>query len=129
MKIKSALRFMTLIIVAFVLMSWGRSGHRIISLKSALSFNEDMNQFWDWADYLSSHASDPDIRRNSAPEEGPMHYIDIDNYPEFKETGKIPMVYSEVVEKHGKEFVTQQGTLPWATLNTLDSITKLFFAE
>lgn len=112
--------------LAFVLMSWGRTGHRIISLKTALSFNQEMNAFWDWTAYLSSHASDPDLRRASFPEQATNHYIDIDNYAEYVETGKIPHSFTEVVEKHGEEFVDKQGTLPWVTLSILDSLTNSF---
>ena len=112
--------------LAFVFGSWGKTGHRIISLKTALSFNQEMAPFWNWTAYLSSHASDPDFRRASFPEQATDHYIDIDNYPEYLQMGKIPHSYTEVVEKHGKAFVKKQGTLPWVTLSILDSLTNCF---
>lgn len=125
-KFKSALLVPVLVVLAFVLGSWGKTGHRIISLKTALSFNQEMASFWDWTAYLSSHASDADFRRASFPEQATNHYIDIDNYPEYLQTGKIPHSYAEVVEKHGKTFVKKQGTLPWITLSIMDSLTNCF---
>ena len=125
-KLKSIFLFPAFVVFAFVLMSWGKTGHRIISLKTALSFNQKMSHFWDWTAYLSSHASDADLRRASFPEQATNHYIDIDNYPEYVETGKIPHSYSEIVDKHGEQFVIKQGTLPWVTLSALDSLTNCF---
>ncbi|MBT3383063.1 MAG: hypothetical protein HN778_02590 [Prolixibacteraceae bacterium] len=125
-KFKSAFLFPAIVVFAFVLISWGKTGHRIISLKTALSFNQEMSHFWDWTAYLSSHASDADFRRASFPEQATNHYIDIDNYPEYQETGKISHSNSEVTEKHGEEFVIKQGTLPWVTLSILDSLTNCF---
>lgn len=115
-----------LILFTFFLVSWGRTGHRVISLKSALSYNQEMKHFWNWTAYLTSHSSDADARRATLPNEAPYHYIDIDNYPEFKTTGKISQSYAEVVETHGEKFVLKQGILPWTTLATIDSLTECF---
>jgi hypothetical protein len=125
-KFKSALVLPALIASAFILVSWGGTGHRIISLKSALSFNEEMVPFWNWTTYLTQHSTDADSRRSSFPDEAPYHYIDMDNYPEFKDTGKISQSYAEVVKKHGEAFVIKQGILPWTTLSILDSLTQSF---
>lgn len=126
MKLKFYLRFSILLVLGLGLVSWGGTGHRMISLRASLSFNQEMEQFQQWADYLSSHASDPDYRKGDDPTEGPKHYIDIDNYPEFEETGIIPMEYNEVAANYGEQFVIEQGTLPWATLTTMDSLTNCF---
>jgi hypothetical protein len=82
--------------------------------------------FETWADLLAAHASDADYRKSSDPTEGPKHYIDIDNYAEFISTGTIPQNYDSLVAKHGLTFVIAQGTLPWAILNTTDSLQAAF---
>ena len=85
-----------------------------------------MDFFEDWAGLLAAHASDADNRKSTDPTEGPKHYIDIDNYPEFNATGTIPQNFDLLVSLHGYSFVIDQGILPWAILNTVDSLQSAF---
>lgn len=109
-------------VAAIMLTSWGGAGHAMISFRISLSFNEDMAQFGDWIFYLSEHASDADKRKNSDPEEGPKHYIDIDNYDTFVTSGRIPHSLDSCIAIYGEEFVEENGYLPWATLAMYDSL-------
>ena len=86
---------------------------------------EEMTEFKDWNSYLADHASDPDYRKGDDPTEGPKHYIDIDNYPEFT-TGTIPQDLDHLIEVYGVNFVNDNGYLPWATINTYDSLVVAF---
>lgn len=104
------------------LLGWGSTGHSIINRKTTIHFPVSMEAFKSWAEYLSLHASDADYRKGSDPSEGPKHYIDIDNYPEFF-TGNLSTNFDTLVARHGLTFVMQQGILPWATLATFDSLT------
>lgn len=115
-----------IIIVSFFLMSWGYQGHYKISSKAVLSFNPEMEQFMAWAVPIAEHASDADYRKDTDPSEGPRHYIDLENYPGFTSTGRIPQTYDSVVAFYGEAFVIDQGTLPWATLRTYDSLVASF---
>ncbi len=126
MKFKSWLTIVGLVLLVFVLASWGRTGHRVISFKSALSYNREMKNFWDWTAYLTTHSSDADARRASFPNEAPFHYIDIDNFPEFKTSGKISQSFDEMLSKHGGKFLFKQGILPWTTLSVFDSLSQSF---
>lgn len=110
------------VLVVFFLSSWGGTGHYIISLEAVRSFNTEMQQFVDWANYLAGHASDADSRKSSDPTEAPKHYIDIDNYTEFLANQPMPQSLSEAVSKYGNNFVVDNGTLPWATKATYDSL-------
>lgn len=85
-----------------------------------------MAQFLEWANVLAEHASDADDRKATDPNEGPRHYIDIDNYPVFLEEGRIPQTYDSVVAIYGESFVIDQGILPWATKTAYDSIVSCF---
>lgn len=123
--IRSAATFF-LIPFSLFLMSWGFQGHYKISSKSALSFTPEMEQFLAWAVTLAEHASDADERKANDPDEGPRHYIDIDNYPGFDADGRIPQTYDSVVALYGESFVIDQGILPWATLRTYDSLVSCF---
>jgi hypothetical protein len=107
-------------------MSWGYNGHYKISFESAQSFNQEMGQFTEWAATLAEHASDADYRKDEDPSEGPKHYIDVDNYPEFIMNGRIPQTIDSVIAKYGENFVIDQGILPWATVTTYDSLVQCF---
>lgn len=115
-----------IIATACILMSWGYTGHYKINYQSMLSFNPEMAQFQSWAALLAEHASDADDRKDTDPSEGPRHYIDIDNYPEFISSGRIQQTYDSVVALYGAGFVLDQGILPWATLRTYDSLVSCF---
>lgn len=113
-------------ILMIFFMGWGSTGHRIINKKSADGFPASMNYLTGWADSLAAHASDADYRKGSDPDESPKHYIDIDNYPVFVTTGRIPHTYDSVVAIYGQNFVIDQGTLPWTIMITMDSLTAAF---
>lgn len=85
-----------------------------------------MEQFSQWAQILADHASDADYRKSIDPNEGPRHYIDIDNYAIFNTTGHIPQTLDSVIMLYGSYFVYDQGVLPWATLKTYDSLVACF---
>ena len=113
-------------ISAFLFLGWGYVGHGIINYRTILSALPEMEFFDTWADSLEAHASDADARKSWDPDEGPKHYIDIDNYPEFIATGTIPQNFDSLVAIHGYSFVLDQGILPWAILKTADSIQAAF---
>ncbi len=115
-----------ILISAFLLTGWGYVGHRIINYNTILSAFPQLEFFDTWADSLEAHASDADDRKSWDPDEAPKHYIDIDNYPEFIETGTIPQNFDSLVAIHGYSFVMDQGILPWAILITADSIQAAF---
>ena len=113
-------------IIAFFSLGWGYIGHSIINYNTILTALPELDFFEDWADLLAAHASDADNRKSIDPDEGPKHYIDIDNYPEFITTGTIPQNFDSLVALHGYSFVIDQGILPWAILNTADSLQAAF---
>jgi hypothetical protein len=79
-----------------------------------------------WADFLAAHGSDADIRKGWDPLEAPKHYIDIDAFPEFLSSGAINQNFDSLVAQHGLNFVMDQGILPWALLETFDSLKAAF---
>ena len=115
-----------ILLFSFFFLGWGHLGHHIISYNTILSALPEMSFFEYWADSLAAHASDADIRKSFDPNEGPKHYIDIDNYPEFLSTGTIPQSFDSVVAIHGYSFVIDQGILPWAILWVADSLQTAF---
>lgn len=127
MKLKhSFLIIPSLIIIAFISISWGAVGHNKISHDASLSFIQEMSQFNTWTSLLASHASDADARKDTDPTEGVKHYIDIDNYPIFVSTGRIPQTIDSMNAMYGSSTVTNNGTLPWTTKTTVDSLRNCF---
>ena len=115
-----------LVISSLLFIAWGGTGHYIINYNSIYSALPTMIFFNEWADSLAAHASDADYRKQYDPTEGPKHYIDIDNYPSFLAGGTIPQSFDSCVTLYGYSFVIQQGILPWAILQTFDSVQTAF---
>ncbi len=126
MKIKSKLLFAAITICSTLFLGWGNVGHRIINTKTILSVTSEMTFWGSWSDSLAVHGSDADYRRSSDPTEEPKHYIDIDNYPQFISNGFISQSFDSLVQQHGYSFVMDQGILPWAIMNTFDSLQTAF---
>jgi hypothetical protein len=122
MRIKKIFVFTALLSSLTILTSWGDLGHTKISRQAASSFKGKMKMFSNFADFIVEHSSDADYRKSSDKNEGPKHYIDIDNYEEFVATGKISQSLEENIILHGEEFVKKNGYLPWATKTAYDSL-------
>lgn len=124
--LKTTTRIVSLLTLCFFLVSWGSVGHRTISYNAPTYFSPSMTGFNVWNDSLSSHASDPDYRKSSDAAEKPKHFINIDNYTEFNTAGRIASTYDSIVSQHGVDTVTNNGTLPYATRTTYDSLKSCF---
>ncbi len=106
---------------------WGSKGHRKISSNASQRMPAAMEYLKPgWTTFITNHASDADYRKDQDPDESPRHYIDIDNYPEFLQSGFIHPNYDSIVAQHGTWFVIDQGILPWATLRCYDSLKSCF---
>ena len=113
--------------MAFILISWGGTGHYKISHDASLSFTEEMSEFNSWTNILADHASDADYRKSDDSDELAKHYINIDNYSDFISYGSIPESFEGAIDDYGAGFVYQNGILPWATLAVFDSLKKLYY--
>ena len=118
--------FFIAIVFWLLLSSWGFTGHNSISKGAEKSFHESMEQLKAWVPVIAMHSGDADKRKSWDETDGIKHYIDMDNYPGFDSLGFVPQYYDSVVILYGENFVKQQGTLPWATLDTYDSLVAAF---
>jgi hypothetical protein len=104
--------------------SWGSTGHRIINLKAVQHLPDSMSTLKKDSLFFQSHASDADNRKISSDtswwSEAERHYIDIDAYPNFK---SLPHDMNTVISLYGRTTVHDNGTIPWATVMVLDSLT------
>ncbi len=121
----ASLSVVIIFIITQEIFGWGNVGHSLINRNSTKHFPQEMNSFKLWSEFLAQHASDADYRKSQDPNEGNKHFIDIDNYQEFL-IGNFPFSIDTLIAKYGWNYVWQQGILPWATKNTLDSLTFAF---
>lgn len=75
--------------------------------------------------FLSEHSTDPDKRRYAVPEEGPRHFIDIDQYGSFP-YADLPRKWKEAVEKFGEDSLKRHGIVPWHIQSMLYRLTDAF---
>ena len=76
-------------------------------------------------DFISEHSIDPDKRRYAIPEEGPRHYIDIDNYGKYP-YDSLPRRWVEAVTKFTEDTLNANGIVPWWVQTMLFKLTTAF---
>ncbi len=131
MNIFKRISFLTVALLSVILLSsWGYRGHLIINGNAPLCFPPSLSfLIGDFSRILVDSASAADNRKDWDNTEAPKHFIDIDNYPEFMLRGKIPMTYDSILRAYGYAYVTDNGTVPWSTFNTYDSLRNCFARE
>ena len=105
-----------------VFSGWGTVGHRFINRNMTLHLPPEMLGFIQRIQYLGDNASVADNRKSSDPTEGPKHFMDIDDYPEFA-THSVSHNLDSLVQKYGTTRVYDNGISPFATLWAVDSLT------
>ncbi|MGC9150763.1 MAG: T9SS type A sorting domain-containing protein [Microbacter sp.] len=123
---KTVFHYLLALIVLISLSSWGYNGHKSISSHITYYFPSDFNQFQSWSSTLTDHASDADNRKSADPDESPKHFIDIENYKEFQQTGTVLLNLTDAIAKYGSSNVYAWGILPWATKTTYDTLVSCF---
>lgn len=103
--------------------AWGWDSHRFINRKTVYHLPNQMMLFIQDSSFFALHSIDADQRRVSGDTsfyaEGPRHFMDIDDYPNFQ---SLPRDIDSVIALYGWERVKQNGTNPWATVWTYDSL-------
>ncbi|HUW06726.1 MAG TPA: T9SS type A sorting domain-containing protein [Williamwhitmania sp.] len=123
---KTLFQSLAVIAIVLVLSSWGSKGHKSINSHVTFFFNDALSQFDSWSSTLASHASDADNRKSSDPNEAPKHYIDIENYTEFNNSGVLPNTLAQAIAEYSSANVYDWGILPWATKTTYDTLVSCF---
>jgi hypothetical protein len=104
--------------------AWGGTGHKIINRKAVRHLPPSMSGFKSDSLFYEAHASDADGRKvytdTAFYAEYLRHYIDIDEYPNFQ---NLPHQLDSVIALYGRSTVRLLGTLPWATIMVMDSLT------
>jgi hypothetical protein len=111
-------RYSFLFVLLFVLCSWGEKAHQKINSSSVDFLPRELSQLKAWRDVLKAHGSDADFRKKDDKNEFVKHFIDIDNYDDFKAKRRIEPDFEKACQKYGRARVIKEGTLPWATDST-----------
>ncbi|HVK96918.1 MAG TPA: zinc dependent phospholipase C family protein [Flavisolibacter sp.] len=110
---KKLVLFISLLIISKASFCWGFYGHQKINFYSVFLLPPEMMAFYKPnIDFISEHAVDPDKRRYAIPEEGPRHYIDLDNYGTYP-FESLPRKWDEAVAKFGEDTLNKNGIVPW----------------
>jgi len=106
-------------------LSWGSTAHKIINLKAVMHLPNSMDYLKKDSAFYQSQASASDYRKDYSDTsffaEAQRHYIDIDVYPDFH---NIPHSLDSMISMFGREYVRQNGILPWTIAMVTDSLTK-----
>ena len=79
---------------------WGFFAHKRINRLAVLTLPPEMMVFFKkHIDYISDHAVDPDMRRYSTKQEGPRHFIDLDQYGSLP-FNNLPRHWLEAFSQH-----------------------------
>ena len=109
-------------LLAIVLLSpapvaaWGFEAHKFIADRAIDLLPPELKPVFEKRRaFVIERAIDPDLWRLSGwDDEDPNHFLDIDNeaFGPYPFAG-LPRDYDAAVQKFGKEFIHQQGTVPW----------------
>lgn len=95
--------------------AWGFEGHKYILDRAIALLPPEIRPFFErYRVTIVEHSIDPDLWRNVGweAEESPRHFVDLDAYGPYPFT-QVPREYEAAVKRHGAEFVTRNGLLPW----------------
>ena len=106
-----------LLLVPAPTFAWGFEAHKFIADRMIELLPPELKPlFVARRPFIIERAIDPDLWRNVWEEEAPNHFLDMDHevFGPYPFAG-LPRDYADAVQKFGRNFVHQQGLLPWRT--------------
>ncbi|HEX7845877.1 MAG TPA: zinc dependent phospholipase C family protein [Chitinophagaceae bacterium] len=123
---KKILTLSILLAISLQCFCWGFYGHRKINHHAVFLLPPEMMVLYKpHISFLEEHAVDPDKRRYAVPEEGPRHYIDIDQYGKYPYSD-LPRKWDDAVAKFSEDSVKAHGIVPWWLQTMLHRLTNAF---
>ncbi|MFC0773971.1 zinc dependent phospholipase C family protein [Terrimonas alba] len=115
-----------ILLIAHKSFCWGFYAHRKINQYAVFLLPPGMMILYKpYIGFLEEHAVDPDKRRYAIPEEGPRHYIDIDQYGVYP-YDSLPRKWSDAVAKYSEDTLNMHGIVPWWLQTMLYRLTDAF---
>ncbi len=123
---KKIISFILFFFISLPAFCWGFFAHQKINYYAVFLLPPEMMSLYKPnIDFISEHAIDPDKRRYAIPEEGPRHYIDIDNYGKYP-YDSLPRRWSDAVAKFTEDTLNANGIVPWWVQTMLFKLTTAF---
>ena len=98
--------------------AWGFEAHKFITDRMIELLPPELKPlFQQRRAFIVERSIDPDLWRNVGwDEEPPNHFLDLDHeaFGPYPFAG-LPRDYADAVQKFGRDFIHQQGVLPWRT--------------
>lgn len=108
------------------LSSWGFYAHRLIHKNAIYTLPTDIAAFYKYHSLeIIEKSVAADKRVYAAKDEGPRHYIDIEDFQEDNITD-IPLQWQEAKEKYGEEKLSQTGIVPWQIYHSYRQLVEAF---
>lgn len=116
--------------ISFILISWGFEPHRQINRRACLLLPEPMFGFFrHHVEYLTHHATDPDSRRYIDTTEAGKHFIDLEDYCEYKlPIDSIPTRWDSLNKVYSTHQIQKYGSLPWNIFFKIHQLKNAFKA-
>jgi hypothetical protein len=114
---------LSLLVVMTASSGWGFFGHETIDRLAVFTLPPEMIGFYKKnIHYIVEASVNPDKRRYAVAEEGPRHYIDLDDYEcdvaedTLRERGgyaEVPKYWNDAVSKLTEDSLMSHGIVPW----------------
>ena len=129
--IRIAVVVAALLVVPSPALAWGFEAHKFIADRMIALLPAELRPLFEQRrPFIVERSIDPDLWRTVGwEEEPPNHFLDIDHqafgpYP----FAALPRDYSDAVQKFGRDFIHQQGLLPWRTSEFYGRLVREFEA-
>jgi hypothetical protein len=107
--------------------AWGFAVHRFITARAIDLLPAEIRPFFEkFRAEIVEHSIDADLWRTAGfEEEPPRHFLDMDAYGPYP-FKLLPREFDEAVVRYGRDFVLDNGTLPWRAQEIHDKLTEAF---
>ena len=109
--------------------AWGFEAHRLIADRAVDLLPSELKALFEKRRaFVVERSIDPDLWRSAGWNDEPAHhFLDLDQsaYGPYPFDG-LPRDYTAAVQKFGREFVTQQGLLPWRVQEFYGKLQRAF---
>ena len=107
--------------------AWGFGAHRYIVSRAIALLPAEIRPFFEAnRAFIVERAVDPDLWRTAGwEEEDKRHFVDLDAYGPHP-FPDLPRDFDAAVQKHGRDFVLKNGTLPWRTEEIYRKLVEAF---
>jgi len=108
--------------------AWGFFAHQKICRLAVAALPPEMAGFYKkHIDYLAETSVNPDRRRYAVVNEGPRHYIDLDEYSH--NVTHPPERWPDAVKKFGEDSIMARGIVPWHVNHMYLQLRDAFFIK